>query len=477
MESYIRQYFNRPVPSPEQILVRARQLMKANGNKEIDYKYLEGYLNSIFYPKGSQSHRPIERLNNAVIQTLGDSFDNTFESYDFGTGIAVQREDINPFKIGVGLYDRPESHSQSIQGQTLRNRINAIKNKMNEIKDEADAKNIYAEMQDLYMRMEQMLQEAGLPLQLTDNQTDTRIMLDTNPNFKAMLDIIDKKWRDITYFDSMPFPVWKSGQVFEQALNVAQQGVNFLENAATKELLEEFTKSTAGSQREARGRLNITTSVQQLLDVQEKEIINKAGEKQGYKYAITGLNGSKFSINSTFENKSGKMDILFTLPNINGQSKVFRISAKNWAVINNSRDFGETDMLSAILRTTSELDPAFKYAVQTNWDKMPEPYLSKAKQFGRICILVDVLVGYSQSTGYADTVVVNDRSDKKIKVYSMVKLLNKVQKNITDESYIIERTQYKNNVDFTYPLEMQLIQILKDLKEYKLAVGANLLLD
>lgn len=102
---------------------------------------------------------------------------------------------------------------------------------------------------------------------------------------------------------------------------------------------------------------------------------------------------------------------------------IFKISAKNWRTIDSSRDFGSTSMLAALLRTTQEIDTVFSYAIQANYK---EPILSRARNFGKVCAVVDIVMGYSQDNAYADTIVINDRAKRQIKVYSIDRILNKI---------------------------------------------------
>ena len=465
--SYINQYF-RTALSPLSILAQAREKIKRGSIlKDTDFTNLESYLNSIFYPQGTQSNVPIGRLQNAVISTLEPQFKDAFNGYDFGSNIGNATK-TDPFKIGVGLYER-EGHSSYIQSNTLRTRINQIKEKLDTIKTEPEAESIRRTMESLITQMDEFLEKAGAPI----NGTNIKISIKNNSVFSALLQQIDEKWQEITFYDSLPFPNWKAGQVFEQALNVAQLGIDELEKEAEEELLSEFQKKTAGSDSADRGSLSLSTKIS---GIEIKEILSKKGSKKSYE--IIGKNNSKFSVEGIFDKKQGKMDVLYTMPDgvANTGRPTFRISAKNWHTIDSSRDFGSTSMLAALLRTTQEIDTAFSYAIQANYK---EPILSKARNFGKICAVVDIVMGYSQEAsqekGYADTIVINDRAKRQIKVYSIDRILNKIQNNLNYDDYLIQKTEYHSSLNYSKHLNEQIHIIFGELQDYKLAISANIL--
>lgn len=461
--SYINQYF-RTALSPLSILAQAREKIKRGSTlKDTDFTNLESYLNSIFYPQEVQSKVPISRLQDATISTLEPQFQGAFDRYDFGSNIgnAIKTD---PFKIGVGLYER-EGHSSYIQSNTLRTRIDQIKEKLDTIKTEPEAESIRKTMESLITQMNEFLEKAGAPI----DGTNIKISIKNNSVFSALLQQIDEKWQEITFYDSLPFPNWKAGQVFEQALTVSQKGIQYLEEATTEQLLEDFQKKTAGSSSANRGSLSLSTKIS---GVNIKEVLNKKGDRVT-SYEITGKNGSSFSVKSVFDDKQGKMDVLYTMPEgtVNAGA-IFKISAKNWRTIDSSRDFGSTSMLAALLRTTQEIDTVFSYAIQANYK---EPILSRARNFGKVCAVVDIVMGYSQDNAYADTIVINDRAKRQIKVYSIDRILNKIQNNLNYNDYLIQKTEYHSNLNYSKHLNEQIHIIFGELQNYKLAISANIL--
>jgi hypothetical protein len=96
-------------------------------------------------------------------------------------------------------------------------------------------------------------------------------------------------------------------------------------------------------------------------------------------------------------------------------------------------------------------------------------------------IFLDTVMGFSQKTGYADFIIINDRSGKPhIKVYSIKKLYNKFKKINNIEKYIKGFNEYNvnsfKNVVFNNNDDVSFIKIiLEEFKKYKVAIYASFL--
>lgn len=468
----MQQFFqNDKLLSPESILSQARGRIK-NSLKNEDFDALESYLNAIFYPSQKDSKIPIEKLQTAVVQSLESKFQEAYDSYDFSTNIGNAKNiSNNKYKIGVGMYDA-ESHSSYIYVNTLKQRMIQLNNQLEKIRNEEDAKIIIQQMELLLEQIQLFLDKAGASIEGT-NIKKIQINKPGQEEFRDLLSAIDKGWQAVTFYDSLPFPNWKSGEVFEQALQTTSKGLEFLIQSSEEEILQAFKTKTAGSGIQQRGTLSLKTETS--LNITENEVKDESGNSN-YQYNIVGKDGSKFTLSGTFSGKQGKMDVLYTMPNgSSAAGKVFRISAKNWSTLNNTKDFGETSMLNAILRTTGTIDSAFAYGIQANYPNT----LRNARAFGRACLVVDILMGYSQINGYADTIVINDRTAGKpqIHVYSISNILNKVEGSIHLDNYLrVESGTYDDfKVDYSSHLDTQLLKIWQGLSTYKLSVTANIL--
>jgi uncharacterized protein YjbI with pentapeptide repeats len=117
------------------------------------------------------------------------------------------------------------------------------------------------------------------------------------------------------------------------------------------------------------------------------------------------------------------------------RNRDFRVSAKNWQTLSGS-DFGETDLGGAILRNATLYD-ALTYGLQLGWFEHTESdktYEEQLHHFARLNLLLDIVMGYSQESGYTNTIIINDRENSEIKVYSIRKILDNVKKQIIDLS-------------------------------------------
>lgn len=156
------------------------------------------------------------------------------------------------------------------------------------------------------------------------------------------------------------------------------------------------------------------------------------GPKQNTNWR-TSMIGDGYSITITPESaKQGKADVTFELPNGSFRG----MSLKNWASLagsNKQFGFGETDVLSALIRS-SGLDSTQSYALTV----LREGYYGMdcgAEQFARICIIADILMGYSQQNGWATDLVINDRSAKRIFVYNIPNLIMNMMTALDIQGY------------------------------------------
>jgi len=112
--------------------------------------------------------------------------------------------------------------------------------------------------------------------------------------------------------------------------------------------------------------------------------------------------------------------------------KNFRASAKNWTTLS-GHDFGETDLQGAILRS-STLTDAIAFGLQLGYmgynNESNLTYETQLHHFARINLLLDIVMGYSQESGYANVLIINDRVMKRIRVYSIRSILDSLKDDI-----------------------------------------------
>ena len=100
------------------------------------------------------------------------------------------------------------------------------------------------------------------------------------------------------------------------------------------------------------------------------------------------------------------MDIDFSLPEPKEGNRNFRISAKNWANLKN-RDFGSSNLAYTLLRTIGE-EGTDLYGYIMSDDKRSDRSITQAHKVAKLSTILDILMGYSQSENFADTIVIND---------------------------------------------------------------------
>ena len=112
-----------------------------------------------------------------------------------------------------------------------------------------------------------------------------------------------------------------------------------------------------------------------------------------------------------------KMDVSINFrPKGATTTKTFRASLKNWG--GNKRSLGETSILGAILRT-SGTETTNIYSLCLLGENNT---LTMAHRIARLSILMDIVTGFSQKEGYADTLIINTGSS--IKVINPISLIN-----------------------------------------------------
>ena len=89
-------------------------------------------------------------------------------------------------------------------------------------------------------------------------------------------------------------------------------------------------------------------------------------------------------------------------------------------------------------------------------------------------------MGYSQESGYADTIVINNRSHAHVYVYSMRSLLDKAASDLTNLKLIgYNDTEIASsiNLDFSHHLDNQnyMQSIYSSLSAFQISVGSGIL--
>jgi hypothetical protein len=426
--------------SPTQILNNTLNRLGGSSPSQTKCDELEIFLNNMIYGENGHSEEA-ERLANIATRYFEEKFQGKFDTFDFASKMLGRN---NAEDVGkIALEDRESfQHSKYIQYNTVMERlytalfqIDAIQNSPEPI---AEYEKIMANLKAIVNTAEQLLktEEAAL---LSGSQH-----INVTPNTKSLIRELDALYQQMTFFKSLPLSSYDIGYVFEKALQ-ALGSTQTIEEMTDEMLYDAFIQQTAGTGATSRGGLVDVAGV-------KVEGITKVGKK-GQKtttYNITGDNGSTLSIKGVFDEKQGKMDVHMTLPG--GQE--FRASAKNWESMQ-KRDFGSTSLAAALLRSAG-LNEMLAYGVGLGW---PNSYSSSETlhNYAKIAAIADIVMGYSQESGYADTIIINDRSRRHVFVYSMSEILKELYQKLSELSlpgYNPDSVQnaLRNSLNWNQPL-------------------------
>lgn len=401
--------------SPEQILNQTLERLGGISPSQAKCDELEIFLNNMVYGENGHS-KEAERLASIATKYFEEKFQGKFDNFDFASKMLGRNsaEDVGK----IALEDRESfQHSKYIQYNTVMERLYSALFQMDALQNSpepiAEYEKIMANLQAIVNTAEQLLktEEAAL---LSGSQH-----INVTPNTKGLINELDSLYQQMTFFKSLPLSSYDIGYVFEKALQ-ALGTTQTIDEMTDEMLYEAFVQQTAGAGASSRGGLVSVAGVK----VDGIIKVGKKGQKTTV-YNITGDNGSTLSIKGVFDEKQGKMDVQITMP---GSDQVFRASAKNWESLQ-KRDFGSTSLAAALLRSAG-LNEMFAYGMGLGWPNSyaPEQILHN---YAKIAAIADIVMGYSQESAYADTIIINDRSKRHIFVYSMSELLDTLYKQLS----------------------------------------------
>ena len=376
---------------------------------------LETFLNNMIYGQNGHTNEA-ERLSNTVTRYLEDKFQSSFDSYDFESNLmGTTNRDIG--KIEVGRYESFQ-HTKYIQYNTVQERLYSALFQIEELtKSGASGPEFNTAIANLQAIVDTA--EALLATEEAINLSGTQ-HIDVTANTKDLITELDSLMQKMSFIGSMALSTYDTGYVFEKVLQ-ALSSTQTIDEMTDDLLYENFKQKTEGEKPVNRGSLIQVAGVK----IDGVTTTGKKGQKSTT-YQITGHNGSTLTIKGVFDEKQGKMDVLFNMPGTNDK---YRISAKNWQSMEN-RDFGSTALSAALLRSAG-LNEMFAYGIGLGW---PKSYADNQTlhEYGKMSAIADIVMGYSQEEGYADTIIINDRSSAHVYVYSVASLMKKCFQNINN---------------------------------------------
>ena len=377
---------------------------------------LENYLNGMIYGKNGHSDEA-NRLADVATRYLENKFQDIFNQYDFSQNMMTSQaasEDKIPVE-GHQAYH----HSKSIQVTTIQERMLAAQNQIKILTESGASANetskVLEELQALVDTAQSLLNSSeNMGIYGSKNPVQ---VVNFNENTKDLINRLDELWQQLTFYKSMPLNFQDTGYIFERALKTVGTGKSFEEMAEDK-LYEIFSSTTKGMELTSRKSDGISAIFE--IKPVEKKYKSKTGKKR-VSQVITGENGSILELQGEFDEKQGKMDVEMTLP---GDDNTFRVSAKNWKSFK-TNGFGETSLAAALLRSAG-VDEMLAYGLGLGYIQSSNSLSDQLHNYAKMAAIADIVVGLSQQEAYVDTLVINNRSEGHVHVYSVKELLKKV---------------------------------------------------
>lgn len=420
---------------------------------------LEKYLNQLFYPEkyASKISAQTKAESAALRQTIQSAYEqkynaaiSNFESMG-SSGVTKTPKDV------ISLARRAHEdfdNKKRIHEGTLRNRFNNVQNLLNQLSSLEEVEQVDATLKAHVMELYDLLNE------LIKLQGDAKgwIQFDSaDDNIVAQIIRANELYRDLSA-STGAFSPQDYGQILEWALEAASADAEKDGEALLAKVVKdafilndpkalEKVLNPSGAEKVSGTDLKISLdmSVERkgnaanndfISLVTKPEVDSKGNQTNTTYYEIDDGQGGKFQFkfisgfNMSQEGKYQKMDVdfMFNDPGASKNKQVpFRISAKNWSKDN---DFGETSLIAAMIRNFGSDDYALQYAFIMQDKGAEKNAIEEAHQVAKLSAFLDILMGYSQEEGYADTIVINRRSAKEVKVYSIRNMLLNIQKQL-----------------------------------------------
>lgn len=152
-------------------------------------------------------------------------------------------------------------------------------------------------------------------------------------------------------------------------------------------------------------------------------------------------------IKTNFANAtSAKADVILNIPAF--EDMPFKISLKNWADIYSSGSkygFGETSIMGAVARANPSKTVLEHYLYALGPLKASKGQIEAMHKYSKMSLAIDIISGYSMKAKgrNADTVVINNREERKIYVYSTKQLIDEATK---ENSFLFSFFNYNEGI-------------------------------
>lgn len=469
--------FNSSIQSMTKSALGKKALIPKNNIKK-----LERILNGVYYPKESDGNQ-YEKYKNRIMQNLKAMYKEETDEWigkfieAIGSGASIG---FNPRLYGV--VDNVSTKDGEYQGvlrknaETVRSLFNDNKAKiLNIIKNPSeyaikDTLN-FQEFHDAGNQAENILQDiltgigiggeflgGGKHLFIKDRPGEEEEISDFTKKLKFIYEVID-------YFQLTGVtPRQERGAMWEYGIGALSKDIN-IDKADVEEDIKNILLGNVTVERGYGGKLENSEiqlysviekigSQYKAWDERKRNFLRSSVEKKAKKFnkemeIKNGNMSMKYTpldmsgIISAGEPKQGKVDVKITLDDMpSGKGdQTFKISAKNWATdfLGKKYGFGSTAALQGMLRSIgNDLTEKFVFELQDRESKgtvIPKA-INAGHKMARLALILDIVTGFSQGEHSADTIVINNRQAKCIKVFSAADLIEKslgnIEKNVED---------------------------------------------
>lgn len=396
-----------------------------------DLKKLEDTLTKLFYDESYRNERYPD-----FEQQLAQAYESTYKqkladglktnTWDFGKG-----EIIGAPKMNVVDWSKIEDSSrQRIEVHRAQRLIDQV----NKILTVGSVSNMNKELEMLVQQgkilLEQALQEKlqGTSIESLDGRRYITKLDNNLKNIIARLIALEKSAKIAT--NQMV------GQMFEVCLQIFSQDIVESGYNLTQDLIDKFTSQVTGMNTEISGMINWGIK-------SDTVVKDKKNKKESKKYT-TRYTKDNLTVSYDKQEKQIKMDVQIQIPTIQNNEEI-RFSAKSW--ISGYHNIGSTSLEHALNRTLSsaQLEARALMAMQ-NIGRGHDNYSEAAMHLAKLCIYADIISGYSQQSGYANTLIINDRANKRIRVYDINDLIYNAFKGENEEEISIKQIEEFNSI-------------------------------
>ncbi len=424
-------------------------------NKKI--QELAKFLNDVFYPKdnNSDNKRFIDGLMKAIAKDFDPKGIRLIKDFDLGTINIAKSKTLSEEAIAEILNDVycKERERHTIYYSTLQKELNTLNNYL----ENSSGPFFYEAGPELILTQRGRLKGLyeRLSIYVKDNEGEntskylSKINLSNEEEYgyaelkkdmQALKEILE-------ILKSISIPNKFYGDIFEWSIAaLSGKTREDIIKEATKEVFEDILKKakdeTSGAEKTNREEFSIDMNIDKL-----ETLYKENSDLKKQKNASFEIGDFKFNLDidiDPYQSRQGKMDVEFQLK-LDDNITPFRISAKSWTDFGS--DFGETSVGAALMRTSGfdwtqaytlglTMGNYLTYNSGSFYDydifstNLLQPYYDQIHKFAKVNLLLDILMGYSQINLYADTIVINQRSQKKVYVASIAQILNKIKGQI-----------------------------------------------